>query len=399
MWKLVFNFALLIATSEAVAQRTEFLLINERLNLVSDSRSQLELECQHLNRYVRFFHRRNNLSIVAQLTCKAEKLENLRSLLVDVPDFTSSRNNRKVLGEISQTTDLFHVDVEDRFPKDIRRRLQPRSFDGVCYNSSLTDSGILPTSFRSHVILDNDYWLGMKTFGQSVSNSPLVSQRFTIQFTPEDADAKKKELDQLISTQFSPGSVMCFYTHPAQVIAGQTIESQGSHCFVFITPSLVSESNLYQPHALVSWNRLFQELTKGASTATAEKIGTFHYFKLNQTEVESGNWVRTELTRDPRTLQLYRLATQHQRLFDQISEAVCARTDSLDDCRRKISASVDYQTFRSKVYIRTLQGSQFRDWVRTAQSYELLTQAPRTPGFNILRMMVFDLNLQNYKFE
>jgi hypothetical protein len=105
-------------------------------------------------------------------------------------------------------------------------------------------------------------------------------------------------------------------------------ESKGGHCLVFLTPELISESNLRMPKNLVSWELAF-DFNHNLLSRT-EGNGRFHYLQINSAAASRGEWLRAQLVASPRMKALFGLAERHRAFYESLAWKPCPHASQVN---------------------------------------------------------------------
>lgn len=123
--------------------------------------------------------------------------------------------------EIVKHRSKLAVDISNVMPASLwsRHRVN-RSYDDVCYNSALVASGILSENERSSFLTEIEYFLSMNHINIEQSDSQvrlvygprndlaLADSRRAWEFTTEDLDRLKQEMDEHIDSHFGHGGIL-----------------------------------------------------------------------------------------------------------------------------------------------------------------------------------------------
>jgi len=347
---------------KAIASETHFLVINSSLHIFSADTDDLKEQCRHLQRYVEFHSRRNHRSFSYDADrCLNPQVFDLRDQQVRTtfPTYASAEEVKKSVGK----SPGFILSVGDWFPSEIWGRYQDRPQDGVCYNSALVESGVLPESARSSFITTIEYFLGMQGLrelsfsGAQIvmnygprSDSPLIASRKTWEIDGKNKEGLRREIVRHIRSEFSPGSVLCvsiddreskeilsarlkemqssaanqptaLFSNIKDLPSDYITENMGGHCLVFLTPNLISESNLRLPKNLVSWDVAYDFYFDLIGKLTGS--GRFHFFRINTAEALKGTWVRKQIGSSQRMQKLLEMAGRHRTLYESLNWKPC----------------------------------------------------------------------------
>lgn len=355
----------------AFASDVHFVILDERPYLFSPREPELKRQCLLLQEYSEFYLSRNRApSKMDPDACGKTapfRMEENRAKL-EIPNYSYAG---KVEGRL-QVGPGFVVPVGEWFPVQLWARYRNLPQDGVCFNTALVESGILPEAARSSFLDSAVFFLGMKGMKELAvdglkwsasygprSNSPLVKSRASWEVEGSKKADLRREMDRHIQQHFTPGSVLCVSADDreskrdlqdaARAQAGTATaaqaptlrsnveslpddylsESKGGHCLVFLTPDLVSESNLRLPKNLVSWHIAF-DANYDLLAKMDNGAGRFHYFQINQAAAAGGEWVKEQLRGSAKLRELFRLAARHRELYESLQGNPCPYSQHRD---------------------------------------------------------------------
>jgi len=358
-----------LAPGWALASGAHFLVIGSNLHLFSDSADTLKEQCEELQRYAEFYARRNQrpFSFQADRCSKLQKFD-LRDSHANTT-FPTYASKDEVQKKVAQSPG-YVISVGTWLPGEIWRRFKDQPQDGVCYNTALVESGILPESARSSFLTSIEYFLGMRGLKEynlrknnlslhygPLSDSPLVESKKTWEISAQNRETLRQEITKHLRAEFSPGSVLCVSIDDKEtketlrkmnfemlsseenkelkVISNiealpesYESESKGGHCLVFLTPSLISESNLRLPKNLVNWNIAYDFYFNLIVRSGGN--GRFHYFRINTERAIEGKWVKAQVDASPRMQKLMALAIQHRSLYESLDWKPCLGSNQVN---------------------------------------------------------------------
>ncbi len=305
----------------------DFIVIDGKLWITGQNRHAIEENYKFLGEYSAFILARNHIQSLVPIAPIPTIVEfsqtNLESAII--PTYRNLQDRIRV--HLSQMGPYFGVDVSEVIPREIWRRYETKPHDGICHNSAMVESGIRPFRELSAFNPNIDYFLGMHQivitentpkklvarFGP-LSDTKIVKERKSWVIHEGNKDLQQLEMSRYIYEHFTSGNVLCverqyksdpvktqsFVQNTLQEIAqskGQNletnfesvlhsfqIESGGGHCLTFLTPSLISESNSFLPHNLMSWESAFHQYTNIFKAAPGQVEVILYYFNLDQEE-------------------------------------------------------------------------------------------------------------------
>lgn len=363
---LLIYFALILGSvtpSIGFAKEVHFVIFGSELHILSSNPQELQDECMKLQIYAEQYSKKNHRPFsVDPLRCTTHRIFDLKRIQSEIiiPDYSRSDATKTRIGKMSENP-VFSLLLSPWFPREIWTRYQDRPQDGVCYNTALVESGILAESDRSSFITTAEYFLGMQGLQKAAvegdemqfsygpkSDSPLIASRKTWEIEANNRELVKRDIQKHLEDHFSPGSILCisidpretkrnlpdvlsyfqasfpnmrFRTNIETLPVDYLTERQGGHCLVFLTPDLISESNLRLPKNLVNWDIAFDYYFDLIRKMSGE--GRFHYFQIKTPEALSGRWIQQQFQSSKRLQKLVNLAKRHRELYESLPWSPC----------------------------------------------------------------------------
>lgn len=347
---------ILISFFAIISQGADFILHQEKLMLFASNAQNLYHECKALQKYVEVYKLKNFKNFGSHSTdCNRGHFIDLTKETFDLPTYAS----KELLHNRLKTNSGYWIEISNWFPRSLWARYQNRPQDGVCYNTALVESGVLPEDMRSSFIRDVDFFIGLNGLvhlsqeqGQNPirlygprSSSPAIKYRKTWKINFQNKEGLRQSLNEDIQNHFSPGSILClsidksmnkeelektyskenFSTNLASLHNSFMTESKGGHCLVFLTPNLISESNQWQPKNLMSWQSSFDfyfETLKNFKTEVH-----WHYLEI-EPSTKAQQWVLNTINSNPILKSLIDLAIKHRKLYESLPWSPCDQLGS-----------------------------------------------------------------------
>lgn len=348
LWILVFT---LLTPVLSFASDIHFVILDEKLYLFSTESRNATNECLGLQNYMDHYSKSNKRSFLLDPNkCSNPEKYSFKhsNNKFELPHGTAPLDTVESL----KNKEGFIIEVGDWYPKEIWERYKNTPQDGLCFNTALVESGILTEEHRS-MLAPIDYLLGMNVvksqvlYGETVHieygqvvESPLVKNKKTWIFDSTKVEETRLEMKNYIKDNFSSGSIMCLSQEDNQQTYEQRLgveqylieegfevvsnltsspgESSGGHCFVLLTPNLISEANLLRPKNLTTFDESYDHLAR-----VLPKGLRFHYFQIDNQKVQEGNWAQDQINSDERLKALFELAKKHKELYESLSWNSC----------------------------------------------------------------------------
>lgn len=396
----------------------DFLVYQEAIYLVGADSNTTVGECRRLAEYSRLHAQRNSKSF--SLTEKHCQIYSHPQPIFErgtVPSYSYHRDQKAHRASLTTA-----IDVSRLLPEAVWKYTDNRPRDGVCFNSALVDSGLLPETDRSVAIRSVQYLLGLNRVNWDVksssliigpaSDSPAVKNRYLFEVSDRTRDSVKSQIDEILASGSSAGSILCIDAQAPQradAFASQFrknssdieissvsdleyLENKGGHCLTFMTPNLIVDSNQFLPYNLSNWSLAFEmyaDLVQSFNTP-----GTFFLFELEPDRRKFSSWYDKQISKDHRLDELRLVTQKHRNFYEKLSVESCNGTEQKnlyspsclrenDDLKEKLLG------FWHSGPLETLQQSQYKEFWQMRSDGGISPSSPTGLAFDIFLELIY----------